>query len=148
MGYARVYGVEELINERWAKGRRVEYLEAANVSPAIHASIDDEEANRMLAGVLDESKADEELSGLIAAWKSGDLASVESNLNDPPDQTPRYAYRLHVERNRLWMPHLIRLARSKRAAAAIVGVAHLVGEGSLPQLMSEAGMRCEYLGWR
>jgi uncharacterized protein YbaP (TraB family) len=79
------------------------------------------------------------LDKMIDAWASGDVETVAA-LVAPKNEAEQAAIDvlLHA-RNRNWMPAIERLLAENREDLVVVGAAHLTGEGSVLDLLEEAG---------
>lgn len=83
-----------------------------------------------------------ELEFIVAAWESQDpeklLPVVERAIALMPIA---YAAAL-AGRNRAWLRHFTRLARSGRRTVAVVGALHTIGPENIPMLLTAAGHKC------
>ncbi|MDH4063845.1 MAG: TraB/GumN family protein [Acidobacteriota bacterium] len=74
---------------------------------------------------------------MAGAWKRGDAATLERLLHEGFTDAPELAERLLYERNRNWVPHVERCLNEDARCFVVVGAAHLVGPGSLVELLRE-----------
>lgn len=77
------------------------------------------------------------LSGLTAAWDSGNIDALTFKADQPGDQ--QALQRLLYDRNRNWVPQIERLLQENREDLIVVGAAHLAGPGSVLDLLAQAG---------
>lgn len=77
---------------------------------------------------------------LASAWKRGDTATLERLLHESFEDEPELAERLLLERNRNWVPHVERCLAEDARCFVVVGAAHLVGPGSLVELLRARGL--------
>lgn len=77
------------------------------------------------------------IEALAAAWKGGDATTIAQLLHDSFKDEPELAERLLYERNRNWVPHVERCLTENAGCFVVVGAAHLVGRGSLVDLLRE-----------
>jgi hypothetical protein len=100
--------------------------------------------------VLEPDQASEELSSLLAAYRSGDRARVERLLFDPEEleRFPKYYEAVFFARNEAWLPRIARAIRGDGAGGAreatggafiAVGLGHLVGERGLVRALERRG---------
>jgi uncharacterized protein YbaP (TraB family) len=86
----------------------------------------------------------QEVASLVSAWESRNpnllLPIVERALHLMPIT---YSAAL-AGRNRAWVRHLLRLARSEKNAVTVVGMLHMVGPDSIPSLLCAAGHTCSF----
>jgi uncharacterized protein len=98
-----------------------------------------EEQIEGLFGLLNETADTEALAKMIAAWASGDVDAIAA-LVAPKNEAEQAAVdMLLLARNRNWMPTIERLLAENRQNLVVVGAAHLTGEGSVLDLLEEAG---------
>jgi uncharacterized protein YbaP (TraB family) len=92
-----------------------------------------------LFALLNETADTEALAKMIAAWASGDVDAIAA-LVAPKNEAEQAAVdMLLLARNRNWMPTIERLLAENRENLVVVGAAHLSGEGSVLDLLEEAG---------
>jgi len=92
-----------------------------------------------LFSLLDEVSNAAGFDEMIAAWASGDVAGIEA-LIAPKSEAEQAAIEvLLYQRNRNWMPAIERLLAENRENLIVVGAAHLVGDGSVLDLLEQAG---------
>lgn len=72
---------------------------------------------------------------LASAWRSGDTATLERLLMEGFTDAPEIAERLLYERNRNWVEPVERCLTENARCFIVVGAAHLVGPGSLIELL-------------
>ena len=79
------------------------------------------------------------ITGIIDAWKSGDLGQIDEYLlKEMRKDHPELFQELLVERNEAWMPKLLELGKTSEVELVLVGVAHIAGnEGLIARLKSE-----------
>jgi uncharacterized protein YbaP (TraB family) len=82
------------------------------------------------------------MEGLIKSWKAGEEVGIDEYLSDNMrKEFPQLYKRLLTDRNRDWVPHLETLIGSGERTLVIVGVGHLVGEGSVISLLKSRGYK-------
>lgn len=86
------------------------------------------------------------LDDAIAAWRVGDTECLEMSLlaRTKRDYPGLYSS-LIVERNREWLPKIMRLFSEPGREFVLVGVAHLVGEDGLLRRLERAGYQIRQL---
>jgi uncharacterized protein YbaP (TraB family) len=98
-----------------------------------------EEQVQGLVSVLNETAGSEALDELVAAWAGGDVEALASLLIPRNEGEAAALDMLLLKRNRNWVPTLERLLRENREDLIVVGAAHLAGEGSVLDLLEQAG---------
>ena len=85
-----------------------------------------------------------EFAALVEAWSGGDDDRLAEMMNEGMSQ-PEVFEALLVARNRAWIPQIESLLAGDETALVVVGAGHLVGEGSVVDLMRRAGYTVERL---
>jgi uncharacterized protein YbaP (TraB family) len=142
-GSAEVYGqgVDAYLYDRaWLDGKEVIALETLGDQIAAFDDLSDESQVAYLMGlVANADGAEAAFSALLDAWASGDEGQLASVLSDELAH-PEVYESLLVRRNRSWMPALESLlARPGTVSLVVVGAGHLIGRGSLVELLRAAG---------
>ena len=88
----------------------------------------------MLADIDAQAK---NIETLATAWRGGDTATLEKLLMEGFSEAPEIAERLLYERNRNWVAPVERCLSEDARCFVVVGAAHLVGPGSLVDLLRE-----------
>ncbi|MEZ5287097.1 MAG: TraB/GumN family protein [Vicinamibacterales bacterium] len=119
-----------------ATGMRREALETVAYQfdrlDGLGASLQEASLKAMLADI-DLQAAN--IGTMAAAWKSGDVATMERLLNEGFKDAPELSERLLFERNRNWVPQVERCLADDARCFVVVGAAHLVGPSSLVDLL-------------
>lgn len=82
----------------------------------------------------------EELDTIVAAWKAGDMATLEQTLMAGLEDQQALRESVLVQRNRNWTRQIIEFTKQSRDYLIIVGALHLVGEDSVIRMLEEAGI--------
>ena len=85
------------------------------------------------------------LDEMLAAWKTGDLATLDRMVQDSFRDYPEMYGKFVTDRNRMWADKLEDMARKDRTCMVVVGTAHLAGKEGLLELLKEKGFRIEQL---
>lgn len=140
-GLSSANGVETRLSERFRdQGKPVLGLERAqdqlDLFNALPHPVQDSLLRRTIAGA---PGAAARTRALIQAWARGDTERLEALSAADLAATPALAERLVKARNRAWAARLdTRMARPGRIFVA-VGVGHLIGPDSLPDLLADRG---------
>lgn len=86
---------------------------------------------------LDESL--DQVDRIMSSWKSGNVEAVASVMNEGMDEFPQMREQLLIQRNRNWIPDIETLMSGPEKTLVVVGAGHLVGEGSVVQMLEEKG---------
>jgi len=98
----------------------------------LSAELQDASLRAMLADIDTQAANIEELA---QAWRAGNTAVLERLLHEGFSEAPMLAERLLLERNRNWVPAVERCLTEQSRCFIVVGAAHLVGPGSLVELL-------------
>ena len=82
-------------------------------------------------------------SEMVGLWRSGDAPGLQQLLFKTIDQHPDVRDRMLAQRNRVWAGKIEDLIRQGEPALVIVGVMHLIGPGSVVELLQARGYRVE-----
>ena len=97
---------------------------------------------RETLGELDEGRAS--FDRLITAWMAGDTPRIQAEAVDPLRLEAPGVYRaLVVQRNQRWVRMIQKRLRAPGQAVMVVGVGHLVGPDSVPNLLRAKGIQVE-----
>ena len=81
---------------------------------------------------------------LARAWAASDLKTLQAEALDPMRrQSPALFKRLVTDRNRAWTAQIVERRKGSGRTVVVVGAAHLVGAGGLPQRLRALGYRVE-----
>jgi uncharacterized protein YbaP (TraB family) len=81
---------------------------------------------------------------VVDAWMAGDLEALEREAVEPlATISPALYQRLLIRRNHQWVARLRQRLRRPGVFVVVVGVGHLVGDESVPQLLRAAGLSVE-----
>ena len=84
------------------------------------------------------------LAGLVAAWEAGDAEALAALVSDGLDASPALRQRVFTDRNARWLPQIeALLARSGEDVLVVVGAGHLVGPGSVVEMLRARGLVVE-----
>ena len=129
-----------------AGGKAVQGLETAEYQISRFDTMTMEQQDRMLAQTLKELATETAtVDKLGAAWKTGDIATVERIALTDLKSDPLMYQRLLVERNRNWMPKIEALFARRGRALVVVGAAHMVGPDGLLAMLRAKGYTVEQL---
>jgi uncharacterized protein len=102
-----------------------------------------EQAEFLRLAVESPEKSFEEFQSLLRGWATGDASLIEQVLKARLDFLPGIFHPLVIERNNAWLPEIEALLQEETPSLIVVGVLHLVGEGGLVNLLSDAGHKLE-----
>ena len=138
-------GVEQQVLA-WAKqnGRRIESLESIESQLRVFADLTREQEVALLTVSLQQIR---EMPGmlnqLLAAYRKGDLATLEKLLNSSLDTQPLLKKRLIADRHRQWLPKIEAMAATGQQHFIAVGAAHTVGADGIVSMLRAKGYKVD-----
>ncbi|HEX4298169.1 MAG TPA: TraB/GumN family protein [Devosia sp.] len=79
------------------------------------------------------------LDAVVSAWAAGDVADIATTLKSTDPQDIAREQRLLFDRNRNWVPIIEGMLKAGDQDLIVVGAAHLAGDGSVLDLLGQAG---------
>ncbi|MGB0155113.1 MAG: TraB/GumN family protein [Verrucomicrobiales bacterium] len=141
-------GIETQFHQKAEKdGKPGSGLETTAYQMSRFNELDVETLNDLIKETIEASDETEEtLDSIIKAWKSGDAQGLQKLVHDEMAKTPAVLEVLLIERNQNWIPVIEEKLAGDKNVMFIVGAAHLVGEGSVVQLLEDKGHKPVQLG--
>ncbi|QGZ41579.1 hypothetical protein IP92_00549 [Pseudoduganella flava] len=152
-GYHRSNGVEGyLLTAAMQQKKPVRELETADFQLSLFASLDDRQQEQYLLENLDElenGKAVRKSAGLIDAWSNADagqIAALARELTSGDTVSATFMDRtLLRKRNPAMTAHIEAIMRTDKVAFVGIGLLHLVGSDSIPELLRRRGYDVEQM---
>lgn len=140
-GFDPEAGVEMYITrEADEDGKPIEGLETAEEQLAFLSGMETDDQIEMLMQTLEElDNFDEVTEGLVSAWRNGDVETMINDLLAPMSENQDVAEAILWQRNREWIDDIEALMTLDDDVMVLVGAAHLVGDDSVNDLLSERG---------
>jgi len=145
LGFDPNLGVDmHFFNKATADGKRIAALETVEFQLQLLAGMNAAAEEAFLALTLqDLAQAPEVASAMVGLWRSGDAPGLQQLLFKTIDQHPDVRDRMLAQRNRAWAGKIADLIRQGEPALVIVGAMHLIGPGSVVELLQARGYRVE-----
>ena len=119
-------------------------LETVESQIQVFANLRPEQEVQYLVMILQQgSKVEESIDLLLNAWKTGNIRELDRALNGDMDSFPAMRKALFDDRHAKWMPQIEAMLNDGRTHVIVVGAAHLVGRGSVIDLLRAKGIRVE-----
>ena len=83
--------------------------------------------------------ASTEMAGMARQWSGGDLDGLGKTVADDPMVKGALGETMLFGRNRNWVPVIEQMLAQNHQDLVVVGAAHLIGDGSVADLLSKAG---------
>jgi len=145
LGFDPNIGVDmHFFNKAKAGQKRIAALETVEFQLQLLAGMNAAAEEAFLALTLqDLAQVPELASTMVGLWRSGDAPGLQQLLFKTIDQHPDVRDRMLVQRNRAWAGKIEDLIRQGEPALVIVGAMHLIGPGSVVELLQARGYRVE-----
>lgn len=148
-GFDPSSGVEStLLSEMRNRGRTLHYFETVEQQLGFFGGFSSEqEMDLLLATLRDWDQYADDFGALFAAWRTGDAEKIDSMMNESlREQAPAVFNVLVTKRNTAWAEALAKEMAGSGTELVAVGAGHLVGKGSLPDLLAAKGFKVERYG--
>jgi hypothetical protein len=130
----------------WAKanGKERGTLETAESQIRLFADLSREQELQFLVVTLQQAaSANRLVSQLLNAWKDGKARQLDELLNRDMDKFPALRKALFDDRHVNWMPQIEAMMSEGDDHLVVVGAAHLVGRGSIIDMLRAKGIKVE-----
>ena len=147
LGYSPVFAADiYLATLAQLLGKPISGLESIDEQIAALSAMNDEEQKAELEAVLDalgDGRSGAELKALVEAWARADRAALETAFRategDLPPTLRNMKRRLFDERNAKLAEKIAAILRSGTPSYVAIGAGHLVGDGSVVELLRKQG---------
>jgi uncharacterized protein len=142
LGFQPKAGVEMYFVDRARHdGKAVAGLETLRDQIALFDGLSmNEQAEYLLSSLEEARDLPKEVDELVHAWVSGDTAWFENQLKTEFGKDPKLYQSVLVARNRKWIRKIEALLNDDQNYLVIVGTGHLVGQGSVIDLLKKDGI--------
>ena len=147
-GYVMERGIDRLLWNRAvhdAKHRGA--LETVEAQTTALTSAPIAEQTSMLEYFVNGDLGVAELSTMVRAWTQGNTIRFDAALTERRRRWPAMFDILINQRNRNWVPAIVRMAADRKSRLIVVGAMHTVGPTGLPRLLSTHGLRLRSQSW-
>ncbi|MBI1212896.1 MAG: hypothetical protein GC190_15650 [Alphaproteobacteria bacterium] len=130
----------------WAKSANKERgaLETIEIQLRVFADLTpDEQAGLLVVTLDDVTKPRERVSHMMDAWRSGNTAQLEQELNSGMDRFPSLRRAILHNRHVRWVPQIEQMLNDGRTHLVIAGAAHMVGPDSVVAMLRAKGYHVE-----
>ena len=142
LGFQPKSGVEMFFLERArSDGKSVAGLETVRDQIALFDALTmDQQADYLVSSLEEAHDLPKEVDAMVRAWVSGDTEWFAEQLKSEIGRDPVLYQSVLVARNRKWVPKIEALLNDDRNYLVIVGTGHLVGPGSVIELLKKDGI--------
>jgi uncharacterized protein YbaP (TraB family) len=142
LGFQPKSGVEMFFLERArSDGKSVAGLETVHDQIALFDALSmDQQADYLVSSLEEAHDLPRDVDAMVHAWVSGDTQWFADQLKSEIGRDPALYQSVLVARNRKWIPKIEALLNDDRNYLVIVGTGHLVGQGSVIELLKKDGI--------
>jgi uncharacterized protein YbaP (TraB family) len=142
LGFQAQSGVEMYFMERARNdGKSVAGLETIHDQIALFEDMPlDTQAEYLISSLEQAHDLPKEVDSMVHAWQRGDTRWFESQLQSELGRDSRLYQAVLGARNRKWIPKIEALLNDDKNYLVIVGTGHLVGQGSVIDLLKKDGI--------
>ena len=130
----------------WAKANNKERgaLETTENQIRVFADLNrDQEIQYLIMTLVQTAEMSKSIEDLLTAWKNGDTQTLDKSLNGEMDSFQAMRKALFQDRHEKWLPQIEAMLHDGKTHVVIVGAAHLVGKGSVIDLLRAKGLKVE-----
>jgi uncharacterized protein len=142
LGFQPKSGVEMFFLEHArTDGKPVAGLETVHDQIALFDALSmDEQADYLVSSLEEAHDLPKEVDAMVQAWQRGDTVWFADQLKSELGRDPVLYQSVLVARNRKWVPKIEALLNDDKNYLVIVGTGHLVGQGSVIELLKKDGI--------
>jgi uncharacterized protein YbaP (TraB family) len=142
LGFQPQSGVEMYFMERArGDGKAVDGLETVHDQIALFDAMSmDAQADYLVASLEQARDLPKDVDAMVRAWQRGDTGWFEDEMKTELGRDPHLYESVLVARNRKWVPKIEALLNDDKNYLVIVGTGHLVGRGSVIELLKKDGI--------
>jgi uncharacterized protein len=142
LGFQPQSGVEAYFLERArSDGKSVAGLETVHDQIALFSNMPlDAQAEYLISSLEQAHDLPREVDEMVRAWQHGDTQWFTNEMKSELGGDPQLYQSVLVARNRKWLPKIEALLKDDKNYLVIVGTGHLVGRGSVIDLLKKDGI--------
>ena len=142
LGFQPQSGIEMFFLEHArSDGKSVAGLETVRDQIALFNALSmDKQADYLVSSLEEAHDLPKEVDEMVRAWARGDTKWFTDHLTSEMGRDPALYQSLLVARNRKWLPKIEALLNDDKNYLVIVGTGHLVGQGSVIELLQKDGI--------
>jgi hypothetical protein len=142
LGFQPESGVEMYFMERArSDGKSVEGLETVHDQISVFQNMSlDAQAEYLVSSLEQAHDLPKQVDSMVRAWQHGDTRWFETELQSDLGRDSALYQSVLGARNRKWVPKIEALLNDDKNYLVIVGTGHLVGQGSVIDLLKKDGI--------
>lgn len=139
LGFDAKYGLDRYFSQKAiTDGKQTAALETIEFQIKLFFEQTEKEQELFLKQTLSElSSLESIMQQMEEAWLQGDPETLDSILHKSFAEFPEFHERLLLQRNRNWVTKIKQIHGQNKATLIVVGAAHLVGKGSVKELLEK-----------
>jgi uncharacterized protein YbaP (TraB family) len=147
IGFNPMLGIEMyMMSKAQADGKRIDGFESVEEQIQFLDGMSVQAQREMLMSTLTEgAKLAEMMDELVAAWRHGDVAHLESGMLDDLRKHEELNKALVTDRNGRWVDRIGTLLDDDENYLIVVGALHLIGRDGVPKQLERLGYRVQQL---
>ncbi len=140
-GFLTKYGVDKHFHTLAKETEKtITFFEPVMFQLKLFGELSDREQVQLLKQILDDQEKISKLAAdMFLYWKTGDAEKLNILLSESLEDYPYLADRLLYQRNKNWIPDIESFLKEKENVLVVVGAGHLVGPGSVVELLQKKG---------
>jgi uncharacterized protein YbaP (TraB family) len=142
LGFQAESGVDMYFMERArSDGKSVAGLETVHDQISLFQNMSmDMQAEYLVSSLEQAHDLPHQIESMVRAWQRGDTQWFDDQMRSELGRDPRLYQSLLSSRNRKWIPKIEALLNGDKNYLVIVGTGHLVGQGSVIDLLKKDGI--------
>jgi uncharacterized protein len=142
LGFQPESGVEMyFLDKARNDGKSVDGLETVHDQISLFQNMSmDTQAEYLLSSLEQAHDLPKDVASMVRAWQRGDAEWFENEMQSEFGRDPALYQSVLVARNRKWLPKIEALLNDDKNYLVIVGTGHLVGRGSVLDLLKKDGI--------
>jgi uncharacterized protein YbaP (TraB family) len=142
LGFQPEAGVEMYFMERArSDGKSVAGLETVHDQISLFQNMPlDTQAEYLISSLEQAHDLPKEVASMVQAWQRGDTEWFANEMRSELGRDPKLYESVLASRNRKWIPKIEALLNDDKNYLVIVGTGHLVGQGSVIDLLKKDGI--------
>ncbi len=147
LGFKAKHGLDQYFFNRVKKDKKeVDFFETALYQISLFTEMPAKYQNDFVEQtVVSIDSLEKEMGEMVAAWKKGDLETIDEKMNEGFDEYPEIKSRILTDRNEAWMTKIKKYLKSDKEYLIIVGAGHLPGKKGLLNLIKKEGYKAKQL---
>jgi uncharacterized protein YbaP (TraB family) len=143
LGFSPAYGIDvHFYGRAKADKKEIGYLESVEYQLELLGKMNARDQNSFLRQTLrDLELAAEMADDMVTFWKKGDVNNLHHLLFQSFEGYPEIKDRLLYRRNKDWVRKIESMMEENKNVFVIVGAGHLIGPGSVVQILKQKGYR-------